>query len=1196
MLENEKINEDNGFLEEYGQVIKEPDIENETEADIDQEYKDLVDDDDNLELDLDFDWNENLNEGEDKNLDNKIESSLDLDNIDFSLDDDDIEINLDDIDFNVKDVKKDDDSIPKRAREIFNYVLEELEVYDSMKYAEDLQRYVLTKKKYEETTDREIEYLNSLSTSFYTENDRNDVNNWIRMLKNKDEVTLGELSYEIQSSEEIQSRLNVIYSEIHNEEKIGPFEKISDKSKDKIIRELDEILMEIEISLNNKFQEDKIRMSCKTDFNKPKKSPKLCKTIENSKAIYLAEDIVEIFNEGLSKANSRSKFYKLTATRAAVLDDSLNTEQIEEKYPEKINMTFSKYDESIRMFLSVIRNSYVDSLFRQICEKNDIEYKTTILKPFYIKYGDKVILLSHKYIYDDFISKAREIIEGSNVNTTGDEWYVRVYMDSRSYPEIFNSEYVTEVPTYKMYTNEELEYYIENIKSEIGTKNLLTLISNKAESKGLQKINTSCRIILAEILVKYSKIHKDRFKESISTQKVFDGYKKFILFEYLTKAINTVKYRVDTFGLDIDYVSALDLITIFNPKSGILAKLDINNLSAKDIYDSLDNEEVVKDLSLAELYIIPGIDDVKQSDLKSRKNTVPVFNDSYENAVILLKTFINNYNPDNILSLLNDNDEEENDSKKDKVGDSIMVKGENIKESHIEIIKHILKDIFEEHDITDEDEYVEELAKIYVNSVKPCKYSNDNDSRIYIRTGENEEYSSDEINVLKNSLEQLNVNDLRSGISYEDIDWIRRLSDKNEYYELNEIYNINDEFLNLVYSNSDLITDLTRLRLFSSDIKSVNEILNSVFKNLNKDFVDNYKSEELVKRSGIPSRIPVINRESVEIFVNNYYNSDYKIETIYNGINNYEEFTIKRDIAFFMRLFKNDVFSIYNKEKPRRFKNVLKQLLEASLQLEDTDLAEEFVSEDMFGYDIKQMINNAMIKLELVCPSTIDYNMIKTNLRQTLYYQKSGFIEEDIKARLKGYKYYVDDENYRKVGQYLIASKVIASLSQFIGNFISIEYVNDMNRKIDELTSKMEKIDVDELSNSSPTGERRRSNALYKAFLVKQDKRILKNVNRDLVDFDLLTKEPMADGTGGGEFSRTALIEEYELTEKTLAPEDSKDLDYFYTILAIESFNPEIIEYLPRPIIEYMESPIEIEDRFKNDKIFKSTKFKVQLI
>lgn len=1201
MLDNEKVIQDDDFLEEHGKLIKASVDEND-DIDIDAEYKDLVDDD---LLDADLVWGESsdvdqeipeisLDEVDNLDIGNIISEDLNLDDINIG---EDVKIDLKDLDFNIDDDNSQlDESESKRAKDIFEYVLSELKLYDSMKYAEDLQRYVITKKKYEETTDREIEYLNSLSTSVYTESDRNDVSRWIRFIKNKDEFTISELLYEIQTNEEIQNRLDSVYSEIYNTEQIGPYETLNENSKNLILRELDEILMEIEIALSNKFQEDKIRMSSKGEFNKPNKSPELHKTVENTKAIYLAENIYEIFNEGLSKSNSRSKFYKITAKRASVLDQSLTSGQIEEKYPEKINMTFSKYNDSIKMFLSVIRDSKVDSFFKQICENKGINYKNTVLKPFYIKSDDKIILLSRQYMYDDFIEHAKNIIEGSNVNTTGDEWYVRVYMDSKSYPDIFSSEYVTETQSFKTYTNEELMYYIENIKSEVGAKNLLTIVSNKAESKGLQKINTACRIILAETLVKYTKYHKENFKEMISAQKAFDNYKQYILFEYLIKSINMVKYRIDTFAMDMDHINALDLITIFNPTTGILAKLGLKDLSINNIYKSLSNKEVVGDLSLSELYIIPGIDNVKQSDLKSNKNSVPVFVKSYDNAVMLLKTFINNYNPDNILSLLNGSNNIIGSDNKDKDGDSIMVKGENIIKAHRDIVEHILKDIFKENGVVDEDEYISKLADLYISNINPGKKSNNYDANLYIRTGENNINSTEDTETLKRALYELNINDLKSGISYNDLDWIKRITNSEEYPEFNRIYNLTEESINLIYSNEELLEDLNRLRLFSSDINSVNIIIDHVFKNLNKEMVENYVSGELVKRSGIPSTIPVINRETVEIFVENYYKNKYGIETIYDGINNCKEFTIKRDISFFMSLIEYDIFKIYNKEKPKRFRKVLENLLIAALTPDNTNIAEDLKKYNSFGYEIDKMVENAMIKLEMVCPSNIDYNIIKSKLKQTLYYQRTGFIEEDIKSRLQGYKYYVDDENYNKVGDYLAASKIIASLSKFIGNGISILYVNDMNKKIDELTSTMEKVDINELSGSSPTGERRRSNALYKAYLVRQDKRILKNVNRDLVDFELLTKEPMADGTGGGEFSRTALIEEYELSEKTLAPEDSKDLDYFYTILAIESFNPEIIEYLPRPVIEYMESPIAIEDRFKNDKIFESTKFKVNLI
>ena len=260
------------------------------------------------------------------------------------------------------------------------------------------------------------------------------------------------------------------------------------------------------------------------------------------------------------------------------------------------------------------------------------------------------------------------------------------------------------------------------------------------------------------------------------------------------------------------------------------------------------------------------------------------------------------------------------------------------------------------------------------------------------------------------------------------------------------------------------------------------------------------------------------------------------------------------------------------------------------------DLSETFAEDkEILGFNIQKLLEDVEYKLKCICPSNIDINYIITDLKKTLYYQSSGFVDEEVKSNLQEYKYSEVDKEYLEISEITLMGKYIAALSDILGFNLSIYYTKQMNNRIDEIKSGMKKLSASEMYSFTPSADRRRANVLYKAYLNSQNKKMLKDVNRDLVDMELLIQEPKADGSGGGEFSRYNLIKEYELEEKTLSPEDSADLDYFYTILTIEKYNPEIYDTLPRPIIEYMEKGRVLEDRYKNDDLFKTTRFKLKI-
>lgn len=1080
----------------------------------------------------------------------------------------------------------------KEVREIYNFVKDAAKSYDTMMISEAILRTELMKRRYNSNIELEKQFIDSLNTVSYSEKDLDKVNTYYRWVQSQDHITPNQIYNLIDINEPVKVRFDELLKELITTDRIGIDEPFSEDSIYKILNLLDIINQEVHLALKDTKGEKEMAFEF-GQYNKPTLEPPIEKRLETAKVIYVTNKISEIVNSNLNYDNERRKYFKISIKRVLVLDDTLTTKEIEDRFPEEMTITYSVKNKDANMCLYSIRNTSLRNLYKQICDKKDIEVKEYILKPFFLLRRESLVLFSKLYYYTDFINLSVKNLMDNNVTTSQLEWYKSVELNSEYHSELFEKAELEIGTIYKTYTNQEIESYLKDYITTNRIKRKFDLL--KVTTQSFNQQNTYCRNILLSTIYEFVDDHQKRTGNLVNSDDIFKMYQPRIVLEYILKSLSIMKYYVNRYTMEeFKEPDFRDLLSFFQNSNGLIDKLGLKDLSLDSIKAAILDEKNNKHITLNALYVIPPTVGAKKSYIKKNRNKSKVLKHIFEKSQILLKTFDEKINFNNVLQIIDGNNtNEDNDTVES--GEKFMVNDENFKESHKQLVKYIITSIFNHNGIENEEAFVDTLAQKYVDSVKDTELSNIRDAHIFLRNNHSVEVDGNvDSSGLKKEFILININRYRLGLGLGNTECL--VYSMNEG-ELKEKYpNIENIDFNK-YKDSEFIKDLNKIILFSEELNSVVGVIDSVLSNLTENYIENYKSGLLLDKVSINTK-KITNLDN-EVWIGvegNNLHTNYSVRDIYKGINNSDPFTIIRDEAFLTNLFTDRVFKVYKKDKPNRFYNIVQNLFETALMDHKEELSETFADgKEILGFNIQKLLEDVEYKLKCMCPSNIDFNYIVADLKKTLYYQSSGFVDEEVKSNLQEYKYSEVDKEYLEVSEITLMGKYIAALTDILGFNLSIYYTKQMNNRIDEIKSGMKKLSASEMYSFTPSADRRRANALYKAYLNSQNKRMLKDVNRDLVDMELLIQEPKADGSGGGEFSRYNLIKEYELEEKTLSPEDSADLDYFYTILTIEKYNPEIYDALPRPIIEYMEKGRVLEDRYKNDDLFKNTRFKLKI-
>lgn len=1131
-----------------------------------------------------------------------IDSSLDLDNLEELDELTELDLNngiLDVTTTNSDEIgvigETDSNNIisnEKEIRELYDFVQENAKAYDMMRTSEAILRTELMKRRYNSNIELEKQFIDSLNTISYSEKDLDKVNAYYRWIQGQDSITPNQIYSLIDINDSVKVRVDELMNELITTDRIGLDENLSEDSIYKILNLLDIINQEISLTIKDSKGEKEMAFEF-GQYNKPSLEPSVEKRLKTAKVLYLTNKITEIVNSNLNYDNERRKYYKIFIKRALVLDDSLTTKEIDEKFPEEITITYSTKNKDANMCLYSIRNSSLRNLYKQVCDKKDIEAKEYVLKPFFLLRNESLVLFSKLYYYTDFINQSVKNLMENNVTTSQLEWYKSVELNSEYHNELFEKEELEIGAIYKTYTNQEIESYLKDYITTNRIKKKFDLL--RVTTQSFNQTNTYCRNILLNIVYEYVDKHQEQTGNLLNSDDIFKMYQPRIVLEYILKSLSIMKYYVNRNKIDeFKEPDFRDLLSFFQDKNGLIDKLGLEDLSLESIKAAILDENNKKHITLDALYVMPPTVGVKKSYIKKNRYKSSVLNRTFEKAQRLLKTFDEKINFNNVLQIIDGNNTNQ-DNNTVESGEKFMVNDENFRDSHKQIVKYIITSIFNHNGIEDEDSFADTLAEKYIDSIKESEMSNIKDAHIFLRNNHSVEVNDNvDSTGLKKEFILININRHRLGLGLADTTCL--IDSLNNGYLKEKYPNIeNIDFEK--YKDSEFIKDLNKIILFSEELKSVVGVADSILSNLTEDYIIEYKPGVLLNKISINTKEPILLENEIWVGVdgNNLHNY-YNIKDIYKGVNESKPFTIIRDEAFLTNLFSDRVFKVYKKEKPNRFYNIVQNLFETTLMDQKEDLSETFAEDkEILGFNIQKLLEDVEYKLKCICPSNIDMNYIITDLKKTLYYQSSGFVDDEVKSNLQEYKYSEVDKEYLEISEITLMGKYIAALSDILGFNLSIYYTKQMNNRIDEIKSGMKKLSASEMYSFTPSADRRRANALYKAYLNSQNKKMLKDVNRDLVDMELLIQEPKADGSGGGEFSRYNLIKEYELEEKTLSPEDSNDLDYFYTILTIEKYNPEIYDTLPRPIIEYMEKGRVLEDRYKNDDLFKTTRFKLKI-
>lgn len=1106
------------------------------------EVKDLASDDSGLDFDLDMDW------------------STDYSN----------EVPIDELLVNEDEIK-----------DIFNYITEEIKYFDKLRYAEALLRYKESRQKYDKTSQNEQLFVESLNTSVYTNEDVANTRRLMNDIRLDNEVTLNRINIQTYLPSIAQHRLKDLTNQIIINERISPTEPISTDSKEKILKLLDEIITEISYSIETDRKEQESYTLRNKSIRKPKHPKQYGPGLEKVDVIYTIDHISEVSKSGISENN----YYKLNASRSVILNKNLTDKEIMSNYPQKLVITASKDNPDFGMSLEIIDKNMLKSYFDSLCEKDDLAKKTLILKPFFLQKGNIAVIFNKKYLYTDFVEIAEKNLQQNKITVNGDIWIIGTEMTPVLYPDVFRNDISRELVEYPMYSNKELEDYISTFRKTQSVEQIINEMD--FDKTQLFKTKTFGKIKLASMIPEYINRYRNEVM-STNTPTVLDVFEKYKLemtSEYLFEVLKRLKYIVNTKSLqEMTIEDALDMINVFNKENGLLVKLEITDLGAgltKRLYDALQTHKI----DFSDLYEIHYSDKITVSSFQKSKHSYGSVINSYSNAELLLKGFVEN-SKDNQLSLIENNNI---DNKIEINGDNMNKGTTTIEEYHFMICEQIIKNIFDSCKIK-EDEFAKEVAKQYVNSIKAKENSNNNDAHIYLRSGVNHVELTEEQRILRERLETYNLEKFKNGKLLE----FQVVDDKLKSIIKSINTNITDELLDKMES-TDFIKDISAILALVNNIETVTPVIESVFKVLSESYIDNYKKGTLLDKISVTSNNVNTNIGDYTISLTNEINKNYTFTTIENGINRLSPYSVERDKTFLASLFTDKVLDAYNPEKPKRFQRLVNMLLEKLLkdEPETLNIDGKFDNEEI-KIDLDALVKNTEYKINLVTTNYPESNYIISRLNQILYYQGVGFLTDEVNTKMEGVKYYEKDKNYQEVTNVVSVSSMVTILSEILDYRLGIHYTKTANEIIEEIKSKMESVTED--SAYLPEKNKKRQNAMYKVYLTTGNTDVLKSVNRDYVDFELLTKEPKADGIGGGEFSQSKLIEEYELVNYLFDSEELDNLDYFYTILTLEKFQPDIINYLPKPIMEYMETPIEIPERFRNDELLKETKFNIQII
>lgn len=1050
------------------------------------------------------------------------------------------------------------------VKEIINYINREIKMYNLV--TSSLNEYEKT-KYYSVTSHNAKVELDHVQRGGGGVNTRENCNKLKALIA---ELNAPKISI---TPQYVQSRLNMIPSELKTnlwdlferfERESGLehsiyTEKLEDDQKKLVMTEVSKILgiiepivETVEKSLHTNDTAKRNMMGMLSELN-PELEP-----IGDIEAFYEIINVTEI-TDGETTISETRNYLEISAQLTRIMDGQLTRKETK-KYKDTIVIRVPAHATGARMELLTVTHSRVKEMYMEKCKEEGIVPETYILKPLAYKYRNALVTFGSIGDFASFRESVMPQLDGLRSRRGSvNDLTISIVAGKENFEGIYLERYKATTKEFTRYTEREIGKMLEGKEVNKSLQNYIqTPAPFQIERAILHKYDTPCRRYFLGVI--------EGMPNAKNIEKLFYANKVDICHSYLSVAlpylVNHAKQVLDKLentdeGLNVTYNVAADIITYGEPVMGFISKHMTNKETGEltSLIDLLNDTELLETITLADLL---GMNKTGYAVTNNNRKVVYSKNRPSEFCGTLIESA-------KALSKINvETDSEIKGKGKSRVENKVIIlEGIDNADEHLKYLKAILNSIIETKGI-DAKVDLDMIVNEYRNRIKPIKENVPINNAYYMQQRGGilqavEDRDDSRLDEFKEMVMDINMKRLQNTTSFSEfVDIIK----SKEFAEV-----IGNDVLETVEDLSkEFKIDLAQTLMTAPLIPNSEILLKSYLEALTEEILNNYKEGSLQETIGLPGPTEL---EAPEV---SQYNLgeiggkvDYTVSELIKGLESGQyPTTIIRDIVALSKLVGNEEqFAKLGGTRSERmiartlkgtFDNLLTYSALPTIQVGDWDT-------DILSLFVEEILNQ-------LCVSNIEYALIQDSIALKLFYQNRNVAKRNIEKQLE--EYYIEPSELLDEAIDLQNLLYWIEAVQVLPMELHTEVRKDRMIVLEKLKKTLNVKPVNVESQKELDMKKQRSNAYYKLFLDSGNIKYLKDVDRNFVDFELLTRQPTAEpGSIGGEFSTTELVQLYDLEEDL----DGKISDYEYVdiILIAEKKNPKIIETLPEPVVRFVE-------------------------